>query len=552
MKEEIISALSITELKSDEIESQLEVPKDASLGDYAFPCFTLSKKLKKSPIEIAKEIAGKINLSEGLEKVQAIGPYVNFFVNRKKLVAETLSTILKEKEKYGSSNLGINKSALIEHTSINPNASPHVGRARNALIGDSITRILRFQGFKVETHYFVNDVGKQIAMLVLASENKTSVNFEELLGMYIDINKRVEQDPSLEDKVFDLLKKFESGDKKVQKKFRDIVSVCIKGQSKIFKELDIHFDSFDYESEYLFNKRTEEILSQLENTGKLKEDEEKRMILDLENYNLSLKSPVLVLTRADKTSLYPLRDIAYSIDKIEKNKEFNFIVLGEDQKTYFKEIESALDILGYSAPKPIHYSFILLTDGKMSTRQGNVVLLEDFMNESLEKASEELQKRYGEVDQSRAKAIAYSAIKYSILKVSSEKNVTFDLDRSLSFEGDTGPYLLYSYARAKSILKKAKYKNGKLNISSINEKEKEFVNKLAKFTEVVSEAYSHLSPNIIANYSYELAQLFNEFYHSNAVIGSKEEEFRLALVKSFTQVLENALKLLGIPVIEEM
>ena len=308
---------------NEEIESLIEVPKDGALGDYAFPCFTLAKKLNKNPAEIAKELSSKIK-SNLLEKIEAKGPYLNFFINRSKLNEYILKEILLKKEKYGSTNLGKNKKFLIEHTSINPNASPHVGRARNALIGDSLVRLFKFQGYKTEVHYYVNDVGKQIAMLVLGCKGKPS--FDKLLDIYIKINKEIKSNPEKEKEVFNLLNKLEKGDKKTVKRFKEIVDICIKGQAKILSELGIKYDYFDYESKYLWNKETENILKSLEKTGKVFTDENNRKILDLKDFNLPMKTSLLVLTRGDGTSLYGLRDIAYTIDKIKRSYK-NAVIL---------------------------------------------------------------------------------------------------------------------------------------------------------------------------------------------------------------------------------
>jgi len=380
----------------------LEIPPNPELGDYAFPCFSLAKVLKKAPAQIAEELAKKIQLSNIINKIEIKGPYLNFFVNKESLSENILKEIIKNKE-YGSSSLGKGKKILVEHTSINPNASPHVGRARNALIGDSIVRILKFQDYKVETHYFVNDVGKQIAMLVLGSEGKKSITFDDLLKIYVGINKKIEENPELEKKVFDLLNKLEKGDKTIKQKFKKIVDTCVKGQTKILSELSIRYDKFDYESDYLWSKKTDEILKKLEKTGKLFTDEEGRKVLNQEEFKLAMKSPVLVLTRSDGTSLYPLRDLAYHLDV---KKEKSILILGEDQKLYFKQVKAALDLMKHIAPEPVFYSFVLLQEGKMSTRKGNVVLLEDFMKEALDKAKKEIKKREDKVDEKSAKKIA--------------------------------------------------------------------------------------------------------------------------------------------------
>jgi len=546
-KQEIIKIL---EKETGVKEISIEVPPDPSMGDYAFPCFSLAKVFKKNPNDIAEELGRKIRLSNIIEKIEIKGPYLNFFVKKETLVEDTLKRIIKEKDKYGSSNLGKGKKALVEHTSINPNASPHVGRARNALIGDSIVRLLKFQGYNVETHYFVNDIGKQIAMLVLGAEGKKNIKFDDLLKIYIEINKKVEENPELEKEVFGLLNKLENNDRKVRDKFKKIVEICVKGQAKIFSDLGIEYDKFDYESDYLFSKKTDDVLKALEKTGKLFVDEEKRKVL----FKLAMKAPYLVLTRADGTSLYPLRDLAYTIDKHAKGE--NVIVLGEDQKLYFQQLKAALTLLKKEVPRVVHYSFVLLTEGKMSTRKGNVVLLEDFMKEALEKATNEIEKRHGKVNEKNAKKIAYGAIKYSILRVSAEKNVVFDWEQALNFEGDTGPYLQYAYARISSIFDKyGKKIDYKVDFSLLKDKEEiELVKLLNNFPDVVSNATEQLEPHIIATYLFMLSSQFSLFYNACPVLKVEDKlmRARLVLIDCVRGVLENGLQLLGIEVLEKM
>ncbi|HIH05270.1 TPA: arginine--tRNA ligase [Candidatus Woesearchaeota archaeon] len=534
-------------------DAALEIPPNPELGDYAFPCFSLSRQFKKAPQQIAQELAAKFRKSEFIAGVKAAGPYLNFFINREKLAEDTVKTILKEKGNYGSAHLGKGKHILAEHTSINPNASPHVGRARNALIGDSIVRLLRFQGYKVEVHYLVNDVGKQIAMLVLGAEGKEKVDFNDLLQLYVDINREMESHPEIEQQAFDLLNRLESGDKAVRKRFRDIVDTCIDGQKALFTGLGIHYDRYDYESEFLWNGKTDEALKKLEKTGKLFEDKEGRWVMNLEGYSLGMETPVLVMTRADKTSLYALRDVAYTMEKMREGE--NILVLGEDQKLYFGQIAAIMKELELPFPKVVHYSFVLLRDGKMSTRQGNVVLLEDFMKECVKKANAEIEKRYGKKDETAAKVIGYGALKYSILKVSPEKSVTFDLEQALSFEGDTGPYLQYSYARIASILRKHGKPLGRHDASLLKEPlEISLVKLLSAYPDTVEKATHGLHPHLIAAFLYDLAQKFNEFYHQHDIIHAdgKIREARLALAVAVQHVLKSGLSLLGIGVLERM
>ncbi len=461
-KSEIINFLK----KETNLEGiELEVPPNPEMGDYAFPCFMLAKGLKKSPNEIAQELSGKFRPNDLVSSVKVIGPYLNFFINKGRITESAITRALKQKDRYGSSGSGKGKKILVEHTSINPNASPHVGRARNALIGDSIVRILKFQGYKVETHYFINDVGKQIAMLVLGAEGK----------------------------------------------------------------------------------------KRLEKTGKLFIDGFNRWVMDQKGYELGMKIPVLVLTRADGTSLYPLRDIAYNFDKLKKGE--NIVVLGEDQKLYQEQIAAVLKDLELKQPRVVHYSFILLQEGKMSTRKGNLVLLEDFMKEAVAKAGSELKERYGKADADSAKTIAYGAIKFGILKVSPEKNVIFDWEQALSFEGETAPYIQYAYARISSILKKAKKTSAKAYLGMLKEKEEaELVKLVSGFPETVGKATKDLRPHLIASYLYTIAQKFNEYYHIHQILKADEKtkHARLSLITAVRQVIKNGLGLLGIDVLERM
>ena len=547
----------VIQKKYPDLEILFSTSPNVETGHLSIPCFGFSKILRRSPKDIAEEFSESIKSLTFIDNVEAIGGYINCFIKKEILFKTIISEVLQFKETYGSNQSGYNKTALIEHTSINPNASPHLGRARNAMIGDSIVRLLRFEGYKVEVHYFVNDIGKQIAMLLLGAIKKDHVSFKDLLDLYIEINNELKENPELENDVFSLLYKLENGDQEVRLQFRDLVNICINGQTSILRALGIEYDAFDYESDYLFNHRLNEILEALKNTNDLEEDSEGRFVLNQSNYNLPMKAPYLVLTRKDKTSLYPLRDIAYTIDKVKKNHDRNIIVLGEDQKLYFKQIAAALDLLGLTPPEVVHYSFVLLAEGKMATRNGTVVLLEDFMEEAYEKAKMEIQKRRDCVDETSAKAIAYGAVKYSILKTSNDKNVTFDWDSALSFEGDSGPYLQYSLARIFSILRNftdTKITNPDYSFL-VQKEEVELILEIAKMNEIIELASKYLSPHIIANYLYGLTQKFSRFYHQHSIINASSEELKIAryhLILALKQVIMNCFSILGIDYVETM
>lgn len=482
---------------------------------------------------------------------------MNIFLDTKTIGKLVVGNVEEEKEHYGSSHSGKGTHALIEHTSINPNASPHVGRARNALIGDSLARLLRFEGYQTEVHYFVNDVGKQIAMLVLGCKNRKNVTFDDLLDIYVEINSRIEKEPSLEKQVFELLNKFESGDSEVRRRFREIVEICVKGQSSLLGEIDIKFDHFDYESDYIVNKTTDCVLNELKKTKRVFVDEENRQVLDLKGFELPLESPVLVLTRGDGTSLYCLRDLAYNIDKNKWAKGKNFLVLGEDQKLYSQQIETALKLLNQSSPEVVHYSFVLLSTGKMSTRQGNVVLLRDFLDEAVHRAKVAMKRHFSEEKtEALARIVACAAVKFSILKVANEKTVTFDWESALSFEGDTAPYCQYAHARIHSIFKKANVHEPLLPDNPVFEthSEHQLILALASFQESVRKTLDSKNPSVLVHYVLSVAKAFSEFYHQCPVLEAEEKTrlSRLALCNAVRIVLENGLNLLGIEAPDEM
>lgn len=552
MKTQIASLVSeLLNIDKDIVEVQTS--SNVEFGDFSVPCFAFAKILKMSPKDIAEKLVDSFSLPS-VDHTIAVNGYFNIFLSKEFLFSQTLNTI-NNTEDYGSSHSGNGKTAFIEHTSINPNASPHIGRARNALIGDAVTRLLRFEGYSVDVHYFVNDIGKQIAMLVLAAEDKKDLKFEDLLSLYVQINNDLKDHPELEEKVFSLLHELESGNIEVINKFKEIVGICLKGQVDIFNKLGIYYDHFDYESDYVVNGRVKEILEDLQKTGKLFEDETGRLIIDQNGYNVPLENPYLVVTRQDKTSLYPLRDIAYTIDKVRSNSDRNIVVLGEDQKTYFLQIAAALKMLGYIPPEAIHYSFVLLKDGKMSTRQGKVVLLEDFMDEALQNVSDSLLSRYGKVDEEKAKKIAYGSVKYTILKTSSERNVVFDWENALSFEGDSSLYIQYNYARIMSMLNKQQPSND-VNFSLLNNSlEYELIKKLTEFKNVISKAVSTLSVNGIASYIYSLTKLFGKYYHDCKIIDDTNPELsnsRLYLAKAISKIIKNGLEILGIEVLDQI
>lgn len=555
-KEYILNIIKKLGIDTNEVE--VEVPPKEEMGDYSLPCFKIKIDNLNSPNEKANYLLNHLEYDKNIiSNISVLGPYLNFKVNTDNLGKEVIKEILSSKEKYGSTLEGTNKSLLIEHTSINPNASPHIGRSRNSIIGDFLARLYTFNGYNVTREYFINDIGKQISMLLVGVKKGADLNkvtFNDMLKLYIDINEEAKTNPQLEKEVFHYLNLLENGDEIVREEFKKITDLCVEGQKKIFDKMDIHWDNFKHESDFVFENTTNQILSKLKEKNRLKEDENGRLYLDLEGYNIPTKAPVLVLTREDKTSLYPLRDIAYTIYKMEKNKDVNLIVLGEDQKVYMEEISAALDILGYKSPKLISYSFVLLNGDKMATREGKVVLLEDFIEEAKKKLNASFKSRGTTYSEENLLSLASSCIKYSMLNINRGKNINFNLEDATNFTGNSAIYILYNYARINSILNKSTFELND-NIVLDNALEKLIIKKLYDFKDIVKETVKTSESVIITKYLNDLCSLFSRYYEEVSIL--KEENItiknsRLLLLNSIKIVIENSCTILGIKTIEKL
>lgn len=555
MKEYIIKQIAkIFNVKEEQI--KVEIPPKDNMGDYSIQCANLRNEEYNNPIEIANIVKEKFeDIDSNFSDIKVMGPYINFYINYDKYSQQIINEIESNKN-YGSLNQGNNDALLIEHTSINPNAEPHIGRCRNSLIGDFMSNLYEFTGYQVERHYFINDIGMKIALLVIGIETYglEDDTFSSILDTYVKISKNAKEDENIEKKAFDYLKLVESGDNQMVQTFKAITDKCVKGQLEIFDNLNIYFDVFTHESDFVYDNYLEEILDKLDKTGKLHTDDLGRKYVDLTGYDIPTREPVLVLTRSNGTSLYPIRDIAYSIHKIELNNTNNFIVLGEDQEIYMKQISAVLDILGYKAPKLICYSYVLLNGDRMSTSGGTVVLVTDFMKSVKETLLEEFKKRNSEISEDKLNILINACIKFTMLNVSKNKIVNFNLEGATSFNGESGMYILYSIVRMKSILNK---NNIKLvdDIKFDNEIEHKIIKELSLFPEQINEILSSNEPNHLTKYIFNLTQLFSKFYEEINI--SNEEDIilkssRLRLLNCLIDVLTKSLKILGIETIDSL
>lgn len=544
-------------IKDSELEILIEIPKNPGLGDYAFPCFFLSDRLKLDPHEIAVQIREKIGEPPAteFEDIQVAGPYLNFFVNRKSLARQTVWDIITQKKKYGMAGVGDKKRVIVEFSSPNIAKPFGIGHLRSTIIGNSISNILEFTGHKVIRINYLGDWGTQFGRLLFGykkfgSEKKLNRKLTNyLLDIYVKANKKIyEEDARI------WFKKMEDRDKSallLWKFFRDISMEEFK---RIYKTLGIRFDA--YEGESMYNKKSRKVIGELEKKQLLKKSKG-ALIVDLNKLGLEN----VIIEKSDGTTLYITRDIAAAIDRYKRYKFDKMLYgVGQEQKLYFMQLFKILELMGYKWARNcthVYHGLYLDRRGKkFSTRKGKTVFMENILEKTKSLAEREIKKRTSRISreelEKRALKIAIAAIFYGDLKNNRKKDAVFDIKKFVSFEGDTGPYLMYSYARASSILRKSDTILKKFEVYELEEKETELIKKLSQFPEAVLDAWRTLNPAVIANYSYQLAQVFNEFYHTCKVIGSEQETFRLALVESFRQVLKNSLGLLGIETIEEM
>lgn len=547
-------------LSEKEILNLISIPPSPELGDFAFPCFSLAKEMKKNPIQIAQELAKRLSSNE-FEKVEAKGPYVNFFLNKKSFAQDVLKKIFKEKSKYGSQSE--KKKIIIEFPGPNTNKPLHIGHARNIVTGQAITNLLKFAGNNVKIVNINNNRGIHICKSMLAyakfsnglTPEKAKIKSDKFVGnFYVKFSQALKDSPFLESEAQEMLKKWEAGDKSVRALWKKMDSWALEGFKETYKKFGLKIDKQYYESE-IYKEGKKIILDALKNKVAYKKPDG-AVAIDLSSEGLGEK----ILLRSDGTSIYITQDLYLAVKrKSEMKFDRAIYITATEQIHHFKTLFAILKKFGYAWAENLEhvsYGLVNLESGRLKSREGNVVDADDLISELSELALKEIKSRYPELSEkeskSRAESIALSALRYYFLKVDKIRDITFKPEESLKFEGDTGPYLLYTYVRSRSILEKAKYKSKPFKIDSLSESEKSLISFLSNFPEVVANATQNLSPNLIANYSFQLAQKFNEFYHAEKVIGSENESFRLALVSAFAQVMNNSLNLLGINPLERM
>ena len=559
-KELIASELAkvIEGLDQETILNLLEQPKSSDLGDIAFPAFSLAKIERKAPQAIAADIAEKIDASH-FEKVVATGPYVNFFLDKSQISDQVIKAVIQAGAAYGQQEEGQGANVTIDLSSPNIAKPFSVGHLRSTVIGDAISNIYKKMGYNTIKINHLGDWGKQFGLLMVAykkwgSKEAVEANpIDELLKLYVRINAEIENDPELDDEGRLWFKKLEDGDPEATELWQWFRDESLVEFNRIYKLLGVEFDSLNGEAFY--NDKMDEAVQILEDKGLLKESKG-ASIVELDDVNL----PPAMIKKSDGATLYITRDIATAIYRA---RTYNFVkniyAVGQEQSNHFRQLKAVLKKMGFDwSDDMVHVDFGLVTKNrqKLSTRKGNIILLEPTLQEAISRAKAQIEEKNPELENKEevAHAVGVGAVKFYDLKTDRRNGYDFDLEAMVSFEGETGPYVQYAYARIQSILRKANFTPSTDATYSLSDPESwEIIKLLQDFSRVVKRAAENYDPSLIAKYAINLAQAFNKYYaHTRILDESPERDSRLALSYSTAVVLKEALRLLGVDAPEKM
>ena len=551
----------IEDLTLEEIVALIEVPPNKEMGDFAFPCFKLAKVFRKAPNMIAADLAENIEANGAISKVMPLGGYVNFFVNKSQLAKTVINDVLTKKEKYGHSDLGQEKAVVIDFSSPNIAKPFHIGHIRTTVIGNALYKIYDSQGYNVVRVNHLGDYGTQFGKLIVAfklwgSKEAVEANpIPELLKLYVKFHEEAEQKPEMEDEARAWFTKLENGDEEAKALWQWFRDESLKEFARVYDLLDIEFDS--YAGESFYSDKMDSVIETLKDK-KLLVQSQGTNVVDLEEYNM----PPALITKNDGSTLYMTRDLAAAIyRKNTYDFEKCIYVVGSQQSLHFQQLFKVLELMGYEWSKDlIHVPFgmVALEEGTMSTRKGRVVFLEDVLKQAVEKTKEIVLSKNPNaknVDQI-AKQVGVGAVVFQELSNSRIKDYTFSWSRTLSFEGETGPYVQYTHARCCAVLRKAEEEvTTDINYDLLSDGDgAEVLKVIGSFNKSILAAMRKNEPHIITRFVLDLAQAFNKFYHDNPILVEDAElrKARLALVAATRQTIENALALLGMHAPERM
>lgn len=562
-KKEIAQALvdKTGQLELNQVMEMIEIPPNPQMGDFAFPCFKLAKEFRKAPNIISQEIAEKLGGIELFEKVENAAAYVNFFINKSIFAKSVIGEVFDKKENFGASDMGENKKVIVEYSSPNIAKPFHIGHIRTTVIGHAIANIYEYLGYDVITINHLGDYGTQFGKLIVAFKSWGDAKEVEaepipaLLKLYVKFHEEAEKNPELEDEARAWFKKLEEGNEEALKLWQWFRDESLKEFSRVYDMLGIEFDS--YAGESFYSDKMPRVLEMMEEKGLLQESKGAD-IVDLEPHGM----PPALIRKSDGSTLYITRDIAAAIYRKEHYDFYkNIYVVGSQQILHFQQWMKIIELMGNEWAKDcIHVPFgmVSLEEGTMSTRKGRVVFLEDVLNKAVERTKEIISAKNPNLDDKDlvAKQVGIGAVVFQELSNSRNKDYVFSWDKTLSFDGETGPYVQYTHARAASILRKTEVEIGTSADYGLlsNEDAMNLVRLIQQFPSVVEDAARKYEPAIISRHIVDVAQGFNKFYHDCPIIVEDKalQKSRVALVYAVKQTIQNGLSLLGIAAPEKM
>ena len=542
-----------TGLTEKEISDLIEIPPNSDMGDYAFPVFKLAKTFRKAPNLIAEELAKKEFNNENIKKIANVGPYVNFFVDNSKLVESVLIEAVKDD--FGSSHIGVGKNVVFDFSSTNIAKPFHIGHLRSTVIGNAIRNIMKYQGFNTTGVNYIGDYGTQFGMMISAylkwgDEDKINADpIKELLNLYVKYNKIAKEDETYMDEARDWFDKLEKKDPTAVKLWSWFREISLKEFQRVYDLLGVEFDNFNGES--FHSQFIGDALEAIDKKNLL-EESDGAMIINLDDENL----PPVLIKKSNGSSTYLTRDIATAMYR-KKTYDFykNVYVVASQQKLHFEQLRAVLKKMGFdwwNDCEHVSFGMVSMKDGSMKTREGKVIFLEDVLNRAIDKTKSIIEERNPNLENKEevAKQVGVGAVIFQDLFNNRIKDYTFDWDQVLNFDGETGPYTQYTFARSCSILDKGEFElkdNSKFDLL-VDDTEIDIVKHLSKFEEVLLNATEKYEPSFLTRYTVELAKLFNKFY-ANCPINTVKDELkyqRLYLTYSVNKCLKLSLSLLGI------
>lgn len=545
-------------LNREEIENLIEVPNNTEHGDLAFPAFALAKVFRKAPQQIASDIASQIEMTN-FEKVEAVGPYINVLLKRENVAEQLVKEVLTNEENYGSLDIGHGETMTIDMSSPNIAKPMSMGHLRSTVIGNAIANIAEKTGYEAVRINHLGDWGTQFGKLIVAyklwgDEEKVKAEpINELVKLYVDFHEKAEEDPSLDDEARAAFKKLEDGDEEMFELWSWFKDESIKEFQKVYDMLNITFDS--YNGEAFYNDKMQAVIDELEAKGITKIDDG-ATIVDLEEENL----PPALIKKSDGATLYVTRDLAaakYRYNTYHFAK--NVYVVGNEQSVHFKQLKAVLNKLGdewYEDMIHVPFGLITLNGKKLSTRKGKIVLLEQVLNDAIALATEQINEKNPDLANKDevARQVGVGAVVFHDLKTDRMNNFDFNLKDIVQFEGETGPYVQYTFARSMSMIRKYNKDIPAASIAHLNDDYSwEIVKKIADYPRIIANAIERFEPSMVAKYAIQLSQQFNKYYANVRILNDDEQlEARMALVKATTIVVKDALGLLGVEAPEEM